>query len=39
MVNRKQSFADVVRSNTEEKWKGTIIETKQQVLPWMMYWT
>jgi len=33
---RKQSFADVVRGSSCEKWKGIIVETKQQVLPWMV---
>jgi len=32
----KKSFADVVRSSSQVKLKGTIIETKPQVLPWMV---
>jgi len=33
-VNKgKQSYVDVVRRTSQEKWKGPIVETQQQVLP------
>ena len=36
-VNKgKQSFADAVKRPSQEKWKGLIVETQQQVLPWMV---
>ena len=33
----KKTFAEVVKGDTQRKWKGPIIKTEQQVLPWMEY--
>ncbi|KAK7333791.1 hypothetical protein VNO80_30570 [Phaseolus coccineus] len=31
----KKSFVDVVKGETQQKWKGPIIKTQHHVLPWM----
>lgn len=33
---RTHSYVDVVRRHSQEKWKGTTIETKHQVLSWIV---
>jgi len=32
---RGKSFANVVKDDSQRRWKGPIIKTKQKVLPWM----
>ena len=36
MTLRNQSYVDVVRSCSKEKWKGTSVETKHEILLWMV---
>jgi len=31
----RKSFVDVVKGDSQRMWKGPIIKTEQQVLPWM----
>jgi len=33
----RKSFVDVVKEDSQRRWKGLIIKTKQQVLPWIEY--
>jgi len=33
----RKSFVDVVKDDSQRRWKGPIIKTEQQVLPWMEY--
>jgi len=33
----RKSFVDVVKDESQRRWKGPIIKTEQQVLPWMEY--
>jgi len=35
VIKEKQTYAGAVKKSPQGVWKGSIIETKQQVIPWM----